>query len=113
MKSRALSQQLFFPVLCFLFVASMGLSETRNEKGKPTLEEGFISLFDGKSLSGWHYAGNPGGYEITNGVLVCTPRGGNLFSDREFANFVLRLEFKLKPGGNNGIAIRAPDERPR
>ena len=71
-------------------------------------ESEFVSLFDGKTLNGWQYTDGRKGYFATNGLLVCTRSGGFLFSEKEFSDFVLRLEFKLKPGGNNGIAIRTP-----
>jgi hypothetical protein len=49
------------------------------------------------------------GYVVEDGKIVC-PRdgGGNLFTEKEYANFILRLEFKLSEGGNNGIGLRAP-----
>ncbi len=73
-------------------------------------EAGFISLFDGQSLKGWTLvAPKGGGYGATNGVLYCAKGGGgNLLSEREYADFILRFEFKLEPGSNNGLAIRAP-----
>lgn len=68
-------------------------------------EEGFTVLFNGKDLTGWQ--GDTKGYKIEEGAIVC--RGGrNLFTEKEYADFVLRFEFKLPPGGNNGIGIRAP-----
>ncbi len=75
-------------------------------------EKGFVALFDGKTLDGWTLVdkGKQGaGYIVEDGKIVC-PRdgGGNLLTDKEFANFVLRFEFKMEPGGNNGIGIRAP-----
>ncbi len=73
-------------------------------------ESGFTPLFDGKTLDGWtliHGKGN--GYGVTNGMIYCARGGGgNLFTKKEFANFVLRLEFKLEDGSNNGVGIRAP-----
>jgi hypothetical protein len=49
------------------------------------------------------------GYVPENGVLVCpADGGGNLFTAKEYANFVFRFEFKLSEGGNNGVGIRAP-----
>lgn len=74
--------------------------------------EGFVSLFDGKTLNGWQGAVN--GYVPENGLLVCQAKGGGrLSTTKEYANFVLRFEFKLEPGGNNGVAIRSPlDGRP-
>ena len=73
-------------------------------------EPGFTSLFDGHSLNGWTLVGKHGdGYGVTNGVLYCAKGGGgNLFTEQEFDDFILRLEFKLEDGANNGIGIRAP-----
>lgn len=75
-------------------------------------EQGFVPLFDGKSLDGWQIAGQKGrGYIVENGLLVCpADGGGNLFTKKEYANFVLRFEFRLFDGSNNGIGIRAPIE---
>ncbi len=73
-------------------------------------EPGFVPLFDGKTLNGWVLRGKKGpGYVVENGVLVCpADGGGNLFTEKEYANFILRLEYRLSPGGNNGVGIRAP-----
>jgi hypothetical protein len=75
-------------------------------------EPGFVSLFNGKSLEGWKLVRGKGpGYIVENGLLVCpADGGGNLFTGREYANFVLRFEYKMEPGGNNGVGIRAPLE---
>lgn len=70
-------------------------------------DEGFVSLFDGKTLTGWQGAVN--GYLVEDDAIVCDPKkGGFLYTDKEYADFVLRLEFKLTPGANNGIGIRTP-----
>ncbi len=75
-------------------------------------EKGFVSLFDGQTLNGWKlFAGNGPGYGVTNGAIYCAHHGGgNLLSEKEFENFVLRFEFKLEHDSNNGIGIRAPFE---
>jgi hypothetical protein len=75
-------------------------------------EPGFKSLFDGKTLNGWTLMDKKGdGYGVTNGVIYCARGGGgNLFSKAEFSDFILRLDYKLEPGSNNGIGIRAPLE---
>src|SRR5438045_3405330 len=74
-------------------------------------EPGFAPLFDG-TLNGWKLMGGKGsGYVPKDGVLVCpADGGGNLFTEKEYANFILRFEFRLSAGGNNGIGIRAPLE---
>lgn len=75
-------------------------------------EPGFQPLFNGKNLDGWRLVGGVGpGYVVEDGRIVCpADGGGNLFTEKEYANFVLRLEFKLSEGGNSGIGLRAPYE---
>ncbi len=69
--------------------------------------EGFRPLFDGKSLDGW--AGATDKYQVVDGAIRCKPqKGGVLYFDKEFSDFVARVEFRLPPGGNNGLAIRYP-----
>ena len=72
-------------------------------------DKGFIALFNGKDMKNW--TGNLTGYVPENGgCLVCYPgKGeGNLYTVKEYDNFILRFEFKLTPGANNGLGIRAP-----
>ncbi len=72
-------------------------------------EAGFTSLFDGKTLDGWKAAdGPPDGYGVKDGAIFCSPKGRNLFTEQEYSDFILRFEFKLEDGSNNGIGIRAP-----
>jgi hypothetical protein len=73
-------------------------------------EPGFVSLFDGKTLDGWQLVNGRGpGYVVENGTIVCPKEGGgNLYTGKQYSNFVFRFEFKMEPGGNNGVGIRAP-----
>lgn len=101
-------------MLCLRFAACLAalyLATTcttlRAEEKSPATEEGFVSLFDGKSLAGWQ--GDVKGYEAKDGAIVCNEKGGGfLFTDKEYGDFVLRLEFKLAPGSNNGVGLRVP-----
>ena len=71
--------------------------------------EGFVCLFDGKTLAGW--GGALKGYVASNGVLVCKKHGGgDLYTDKQYGDFIFRFEYKLEPGGNNGVGIRTPRE---
>lgn len=74
------------------------------------VEEGFTSLFNGEDLTGWQIVGKRGpGYIVKDGVIVCpADGGGNLFTEKEYSNFILRFDVKISPAGNNGIGIRAP-----
>lgn len=74
-------------------------------------KENFKVLFDGSSLHEW--VGNKSAYVIEDGTIAVYPkRGGhgNLFTKDEFSDFIFRFEFKLTPGANNGVGIRAPLE---
>jgi hypothetical protein len=73
--------------------------------GENNSEDGFVSIFNGKDLTGW--IGDTKGYTVENGNMVCKP-GGNIFAETEYSDFVFRFEFKLTPGANNGVGIRAP-----
>jgi hypothetical protein len=90
----------------FLIVGSAYAKDAKTV-GLSTKEakEGFVSLFDGKTLKGWQ--GDTKGYAVENGMIVCKP-GGNLFTAKQYANFIFRFEFKLPPAGNNGVGIRTP-----
>jgi hypothetical protein len=88
----------------------------------PVIDEGFTSLFNGKDLSGWTgsdaYKVETIDMKLNNGtvakvpVLVCDPSknsGGNLVTEKQYRNFVLRFEFLMPENGNNGVGIRVPD----
>lgn len=60
-----------------------------------------VKLFNDKDLTGWTGTG----YEVKDGAIVCTPKGKNLTTEKTYSNYVLEFEFKLPPGGNNGVGI--------
>ncbi len=71
--------------------------------------DGFVSLFNGKDLDNW--VGNKVDYEAENGLLAIYPKEGshgNLYTEKEYSDFVFRFEFQLTPGANNGLGIHAP-----
>ncbi len=72
----------------------------------------FVPLFNGKNLDGW--VGNKDSYKAIDGMIVVVPNGGgnggNLFTVDQYSDFILKFEFQLTPGGNNGLGIHAPLE---
>jgi len=79
---------------------------------KKSTESGFTKLFNGTDLNGW--IGNKQSYQVVDGAIMVHPNkgegGGNLYTSKEYENFILRFEFKLTPGANNGLGIHAPLE---
>jgi hypothetical protein len=69
--------------------------------------KGFASVFNGKDFTGW--AGPVDQYEVKDGAIVCKPnKGGTIHTKDEYTDFIARVEYKLPPAGNNGLAIRYP-----
>jgi hypothetical protein len=70
-------------------------------------DPGFKSIFNGKDFTGWD--GPLDNYEIVDGAVRCKAhKGGTIYTKEQYADYVVRFEFKLPPGGNNGLAIRYP-----
>ncbi len=89
-------------------------ADSNTSSASTTSKDGFTSLFDGKTMAGWHtygsdQAGNKG--KIADGALYLdttnTPgvklKGGDLVTDKEYENFHLKLDWKIAPKGNSGI----------
>jgi hypothetical protein len=73
-------------------------------------KEKFVSLFDGKTLDGWHVM-NKAKFEARDGVIQLRGGSGWLRSDKEYEDFVLTLEVRwLKPRQDSGIFLRASKE---
>ncbi|HWX21611.1 MAG TPA: DUF1080 domain-containing protein, partial [Candidatus Binatia bacterium] len=89
-----------------LFIREIGPDEAdKLLRGKDP--KGFESVFNGKDFSGWD--GPLDNYMIKDGAITCRPKkGGTIYTKQEYTNFIARLEIKLPPGGNNGLAIRYP-----
>lgn len=84
-------------------------SEEANTMLRSRNSEGFEAVFNGKNFQGW--AGPTNEYEVVEGSLRCRPgHGGAIYTTKEYADFMARVEIKLPPGGNNGLAIRYPGE---
>ncbi|MBR2162171.1 MAG: DUF1080 domain-containing protein [Bacteroidaceae bacterium] len=74
-------------------------------------KEGFKVLFDGTNMYEW--TGNLVDYTLKDGCIEVNPEtsfGGNLYTVKEYGNFIFRFDFQLSPGGNNGVGIRTPME---
>ena len=97
----------FWRLLTLLFISSSPHFTSFAQES----DQGFTSLFNGKNLDGW--VGNKESYQAKDGMIIIEPKGGgggNLFTEKEYGDFILRFEFQLTPGANNGLGIHAPME---
>lgn len=96
-----------FPLYSMLLLSALLFSCATHQK---IGENGFKKLFNGENLDGW--VGNKQSYSAENGMIVVNPSGGgsggNLYTAKEYSDFIFRFEFQLTPGGNNGLGIHAP-----
>jgi len=74
-------------------------------------ENGFVPLFDGKTLDGWEQKGGKAKYTVEDGCIVGTsvPNTSNSFlcTKKHYSDFILELEFKVDPGLNSGVQVRS------
>ena len=89
---------------------------------KEDQDAGYVALFDGTTLTGWHSYGKsaPGqAWKVDNGTIHLdaaskqsyqTNGGGDLVTDNEYENYDLKLDWKISPNGNSGIIINTKED---
>lgn len=109
-------------------LATLGFLEAEPDEFTP--EEGFVSLFNGRDLTGWGFrngktmaieqefpgkaASSDGRYVARNGrIIVTTPAEGRrvqqMWTTAEFpGEFILKLEFRATPNADSGVFVRKP-----
>src|SRR5690606_24734191 len=71
-------------------------------------QDGWVSLFNGKDLTGWKLAENPASYSVKDGAIVAQGPRSHLYYDgpvgnHNFKNFELKFDAKTEPGSNGGM----------
>lgn len=91
-------------------VVTPGTFSTPEMPGKPPSDA--LVLFGGSDLSKWRTAdGKPAGWDVKDGVIVCKPKSGDIFTKDEFGDIQLHLEFatptpphgESQERGNSGV----------
>lgn len=101
-------------ILIILVTSSLGWfscqqqEEPQKRSGTSMNNEGWIDLFNGIDLSGWHLqkTDGPNGWKVENSFYVNTPPSTDIMTDEEFYNFQLYVEFNVAPGSNSGVYMR-------
>ena len=125
-------------VLALILATSSSVFGADNILTPEEKAQGWILLFDGKSLNGWDSAGTPGAakqgtapavgsnpracstllpvpsgashWEVVDGLLVpCGDPAGYLTSKKDFKDFILDVDFRTADDTNSGVFIRSPN----
>jgi hypothetical protein len=106
-------------LFALLWVGSFCLASPRAE------EEGFVSLFDGKTLKGWHVSAKTGhsrasknesggSWVVKEGAIVGTQdipgNGGIVITDEQFGDFEVSVEMKNDFGLDSGLFLRSTED---
>lgn len=77
----------------------------------PGKKSKWTSLFDGKTIKGWHSYHKEGvvGWYVEDGAMTPDGTGGDLVTDKEYENFELEFEFKIPKGSNSGVVYKVID----
>jgi Domain of Unknown Function (DUF1080) len=113
--------RILLPTLAFA-TALMLTAADASEKKK---DDGFVSIFDGKSLEGWHVSAKSGHssksknktggkWVVTDGYITGTQdepgNGGLIISDKKYKNFEVALEMKNDFGLDSGLFLRSTED---
>ncbi|MCS7265998.1 MAG: DUF1080 domain-containing protein [Armatimonadetes bacterium] len=71
-------------------------------------QDDFMPLFNGKNFDGWDIIGDKDAWQVKDGLIVCTGKGsGWLKTKWEFDDFIFRVEWRIRKGGNSGVFFRS------
>ncbi len=96
--------------ICAVSMAVLVLSSTALQAADAS---GFIPLFNGKDLTGWRPTGKAAAWSVHGGMIECNGEGGGwLLTEKQYEDYVLKLQYKVSPGCNSGVAIRCKPRKP-
>ena len=91
--------------MCACLTGLLSLSPTLRAAGEP---DGWIPLFDGKTLEGWRASENQGGFKVADGAIAFDGKRSHLFyvgkvRSADFKNFEFKADVLTRPLANSGI----------
>ena len=114
MKNKILLLATSICILASCISVNINSNSTNISNGEKS-SNGWVSLFDGKTTTGWHSYGKDkadGIWNVVDGAICLTdkkqrtqPGGGDLVTDKEYGDFDLKLEWKIAKNGNSGIIL--------
>jgi hypothetical protein len=106
MKNRKLFKWAFAGILLSSVTATAFIS------GEPAIQDKWVTLFDGKTVKGWHNYNqtHASGWLVEDGALTSDGTGGDLVTDKEYGDFDLEFEFKIPEGSNSGVLYKVLEQ---
>ncbi|NIJ53814.1 3-keto-disaccharide hydrolase [Dyadobacter arcticus] len=103
-------QKIHWIVICLLIASTTAFSFLK--KDVTCLPDEWTTLFDGKTVKGWHSYNQTAavGWMIEDGALTSDGSGGDLVTDKEYGDFDLEFEFKIPKGSNGGILYKVLEQ---
>lgn len=96
--------------LLAILVCVSSFALTAHSLTEEEARDGFVSLFDGTDMDAWYTAGSRNTFSVKDGLLESTGEGGVVLRTKEiYEDYILRLEYKISPGGNSGVFLHAVD----
>ena len=108
-----MKELIFAAAVAFVLSASAADNELTLQEKK----DGWKLLFDGKTTKGWHSFGKntfpEKGWVVKDGVLEVLQgsKAGDIVTDDTYSDFDLAWDWKVEPGGNNGVKYFVTDDR--
>lgn len=113
MKNKFLFLAIVICILSSCISVNINSNSTNISNGEKS-SNGWVSLFDGKTTTGWHSYGKDkadGIWNVEDDAICLTDKkqrtqgsgGGDLVTDKEYGDFDLKLEWKIAKNGNSGI----------
>ena len=94
--------------ICLSILLASALAAPAGAQGNP--EDGFEPLFNGRDLTGWEEAD---GFLVEDGtILTRGAKAGDLYTQAEYGNYILRFDYMLSEVGNSGVFVRAEQVEP-
>ncbi|MGZ3853157.1 MAG: 3-keto-disaccharide hydrolase [Flavisolibacter sp.] len=117
-----MNKSILFVLACFII--SCGNNKTSmnsTNESQAAADDGWISLFDGKTTNGWHCYGKDHvgpAWKVENGAFhldaeskkTAKAEGGDLVTNQEFENFDLKIDWRISPKGNSGIIFYVKED---
>lgn len=88
--------------LAILILAIAALPSVAEDNKPP---QGFTALFNGKDLAGWK-TGKGDHWKVEEGIIVYDGKGNDLVTEKNYAHFVLHVDWKIGKGADSGVFLR-------